>query len=60
MKELKNLSVKELTKKVSDLRKDLFDLKMKNSLGQVSNPLEIRMVRRNIARALTVLNTKAR
>jgi large subunit ribosomal protein L29 len=58
MKEVKNLSAKELTKKVWDLKKDLFDLRMKNSLGQLSNPLQIRFLRKDIARVLNVLGSK--
>lgn len=55
---IKNLTVEELQKKRSDLKEELFHLKMKNALGQVANPLQIRMSRRDIARIETALNQK--
>jgi len=56
--EIKELPVKELAKKKSDLAQQLFEAEMKNSLGQMANPLEIRAIRRNIARLNTALVQK--
>ena len=44
-----------LIKKATELRKDIFESKMKNSLGQLANPMTIRQARRDVAR----LNTAA-
>lgn len=56
--EIKELSVPELKKKRALLSKDLFDAKLKNSIGQLSNPLEIRHLRRNIAQINTAIVKK--
>lgn len=45
----------ELLKKISSLSVQLYDIKVKNKFGQISNPLEIRTVRREIARLKTTL-----
>lgn len=57
--EMKDLSVTELKKKRTTLSKELFDAKIKNSIGQLSNPVEIRQLRRNIARINTAIVKKA-
>ena len=54
-KELKNLSVEELTKKLDDLKKDLFMLRMQHATNQLDNPLKIQETKRDIARVMTVL-----
>lgn len=55
-KDIKSLSVSELNKKKATLQSDLFNARMKNSLGQLSNPLEIRKMRKDVARIMTVLS----
>jgi large subunit ribosomal protein L29 len=57
-KEIKDLSVDELNKKLKGLREEYFEMRMKNTLGQVGNPLQIRDARRNIARVKTSLTQK--
>lgn len=57
-KQIKDLTVNELNKKLRELREESFGLKMKNSLGQVNNPLEIRAKRREIARVMTAISQK--
>ena len=37
-KELKNLSVEELTRKRDELKKDLFMLRMQHATNQLDNP----------------------
>jgi large subunit ribosomal protein L29 len=56
--EIKDLTSDELRKKQSQLRDELFEAKMKHSLGQVGNPIEIRDRRRALARVLTAINMK--
>jgi large subunit ribosomal protein L29 len=56
--DVKDLSVTELKKKKQALTQEMFDAKMKNSLGQLANPLEIRALRRQIARLNTALVQK--
>jgi large subunit ribosomal protein L29 len=57
-KEIKGYSVDELNKKLKELRADLFEARMKNELGQLGNPIDIRKVRRNVARVQTALTEK--
>jgi len=56
-KDIKGLSQKELTKKGASLKEDLFQAKMKNSLGQLGNPMEIRKIRRDLARVRTAMTS---
>ena len=57
--DVKTLSKVELVKKHKALVKEVFELKMKNSLGQLANPLEIRKARRNVARLQTAMSNPA-
>ncbi|MBT4762982.1 MAG: 50S ribosomal protein L29 [Bdellovibrionaceae bacterium] len=56
--DIKDLTVEELRKRLEVSRGDLFDMKMKHSLGQVGNPLEIRSIRKGIAKINTALKQK--
>ena len=56
--EIRNLTVEELRKKVSEMKDELFQLKMKNQLGQLGNPLEVRGMRKDLARVKTALTQK--
>ena len=57
--EIKTLSKTELAKKRKALAKEVFELKIKNSLGQLANPLEIRKARRDFARLQTAIHNQA-
>lgn len=52
----KELKFEELLVKRSDLRKKYFDLRFQMVVGHVENPLERRNLRRQIARAETLIN----
>ena len=57
-KEIKDMTVEELKKKEREFRDELFQSKMKNSLGQLGSPIEIRDARRNVAKVKTALKQK--
>ena len=57
-KELKNLSVAELTKKLDELKKDLFMLRMQHATNQLDNPMQIALVKKDIARVKTIIREK--
>ena len=57
-KEIKNLSVEELTKKLNELKKDLFMLRMQHATNQLENPLQIAVVKKDIARIKTIIREK--
>jgi|FLYM01.1.fsa_nt_gi large subunit ribosomal protein L29 len=56
--EIKDLTVDELVKRKAKVSEEMFVAQMKHSLGQLSNPLEIRGSRRDLARINTALGTK--
>jgi large subunit ribosomal protein L29 len=55
MKDLRELTVEELGNKQDALWADLFGMRIKHALGQLENPLQLRSVRRDIARVKTLL-----
>ena len=57
-KELKNLSVEELNKKLGELKKDLFMLRMQHATNQLENPLQIASTKKDIARVKTIIREK--
>ena len=56
--EIRNLSASELETKLTDLKKDLFMLRMQHATNHLDNPVKISTVRRDIARVKTVLREK--
>ncbi|MFA5853163.1 MAG: 50S ribosomal protein L29 [Spirochaetales bacterium] len=56
----KELKFEELLAKRVDLRKKYFDLRFQMVVGHVENPLERRNLRRQIARAETLINQAKR
>ena len=54
-KEIRELSVEELEVKLTDLKKDLFNLRLQNATNQLDNPTRIAEVKRDIARVNTIL-----
>ncbi len=57
-KQLREQSVPELHKSLSDLEEQLFKLRFQKSTGQIEDPTKIRQVRKDIARVLTVLTER--
>ena len=53
--EFTSMSKEQLTEKVAELKKDLFTLRVKLATGQLQNTMQITAVKRDIARAKTVL-----
>ncbi|MBZ4688551.1 MAG: large subunit ribosomal protein [Clostridia bacterium] len=56
--ELRELTVEELERKVSELKQELFNLRFQLATGQLDNPTRIRHVKRDIARAKTIITEK--
>jgi large subunit ribosomal protein L29 len=57
-KELRDLSSDELQTKAADLKKELFNLRFQQAMGQIENPMRLRILRRDIAKTKTVLKEK--
>lgn len=53
--EIKSMSSVELNAKLTELEDKYFKLKFRNSTATLKNPLEIREMRKNIARIKTLL-----
>ena len=53
--EFTSMSREQLTEKVAELKKDLFTLRFQLATGQLQNTMQITAVKRDIARAKTVL-----
>ena len=57
-KELREMTTAELEAKLADLKKDLFFLRMQHATNQLDNPLQINVVKKDIARIKTVIREK--
>jgi ribosomal protein L29 len=56
--ELRDLNVAELQEKLLSQKKELFNLRFQLATGQLENPIQIRNVRRDIARINTIITEK--
>jgi large subunit ribosomal protein L29 len=56
--ELREQTMEELNKRLSDTEEQLFKLRFQKSTGQIEDPTKIRDARRNIARVKTVINER--
>ncbi|OQY29058.1 MAG: 50S ribosomal protein L29 [Candidatus Cloacimonetes bacterium 4572_55] len=52
----RELSELELINEIADLEEEQFNLRMNKVVSELDNPIRIRVVRRDIARAKTILN----
>jgi len=55
---MREMTVDEIRERITELRAELFNLRFRNSMRQLDNPLKIREGRRELARLTTVLNQK--
>jgi large subunit ribosomal protein L29 len=56
--EIRPLSIQELKEKSGALEEELFNLRFQDKMGQLSNPVRLRIVRRDIARMKTIIAEK--
>lgn len=59
-RDLRVMTIKDLGEKAAGLEEELFNLRFQASMGQLSNPLRLRIVRKDAARVKTVLGEKKR
>ena len=57
--ELKDKTVEQLQRSLKDLKKEAFNLRFQKANGQLENTSRVRVVRRGVARVLTLLNQKS-
>ena len=56
--ELRALSSEEIESRIDQLKDELFNLRFQLATGQLENPMRIRQVRKDIARAKTILKQR--
>jgi large subunit ribosomal protein L29 len=56
--ELRNLTTAEIEQKIAGYKEQLFNLRFQLATGQLDNPTQIQKVRKDIARAKTVLRER--
>ncbi len=55
--ELREMTADELVRKVTELRDEQFKLRLRKSAEDLPNPVRLRLLRKDIARCLTVLRS---
>lgn len=58
--QLRELSDDELSLRLRDTRRELFNLRFQHATGQLDDPHKLKLTRREIARLLTVQAERAR
>ena len=53
--EIRELTAEELSAKLGELKKDLFNLRLQLATNQLDNPIRIAEVKKDIARVKTIL-----
>jgi len=56
--EFRNLTTAEIEQKINGFKEELFNLRFQLATGQLDNPAQIRDIRKQIARAKTVLRER--
>lgn len=57
-KDIKELSIEELGKKLRDARADVLDLRLRKKAGQLEKTHEVRLKKNEVARYETILSQK--
>jgi large subunit ribosomal protein L29 len=57
--EVKELSVEELSEKLGSLQKSLSDLKMTHAISPLENPIQLRFIKKTIARIKMELTNRS-
>lgn len=56
IEKIRSLEAEEIETRIKGLEEELFNLRFRNAMKQLDNPLEIRNIRRDIARLKTALH----
>ena len=57
-KNLKEMTNEELEAKLKSLKQELFNLRFSNATGQLANPMQLNIAKKDIARINTVLTER--
>ncbi|MBE0450002.1 MAG: 50S ribosomal protein L29 [Clostridia bacterium] len=55
---IKEMTSQELNDKVIELKNELFNLRFQLATGQLDNPMQIKSIKKDIARVKTILRDK--
>ena len=53
--EVRDMSVTDLNKKLTELKDELFNLRFQHAVNQLEDPMRLKVVKKDIARIMTVL-----
>lgn len=56
--EIRNLTIEEIQEKIKTGKAELLDLRMQNARGTLEKPDKINLLRKDIARMMTILKEK--
>lgn len=56
--EFRNLTTAEIEQKINSFKEELFNLRFQLATGQLDNPVRLRELRKEIARAKTVIRER--
>ena len=56
--ELRKLSTEELNTKISESKRELLDLRLKNATGALDKPSKINELKKEVARMKTIINDR--
>ena len=60
IEELKNKTLDQLNSVLIDLKKESFNLRFQKANGQLENTARVKVVKRSVARVLTLINNKVK
>lgn len=60
IKDIRESSIDELSARLRDLKQEALNLRLQQATGQLENSARIKIVRRDIARTLTILGDRQR
>ena len=58
IKEIRELSYEELQSRLRDLKQESMNLRLQQATGQLENSARLRLVRREVAKVMTVLSER--
>ena len=58
--EIRKMSSEDLSKKLSDFKSELLNLRFQLAINQLENPMRIKAVKKDVARIKTILNERSK
>lgn len=58
LKKMRDMTEVELNTELSKMKKELFNLRFQHATGQLENPVQMRELKKNIARVKTIIREK--